>query len=119
MVQLELNSRPPAWQPDARPTEPPVAAHKSINSYLFPFQFNKMFGLPDKPSQPKGASLNGNLLGVDEFSMLQPSKENRDVQVCYSSKCFCVCVYVRGCACKCPMLSPCYVQRANQKLGKR
>ena len=24
MVQPESNSRPPAWQPDARPTEPPV-----------------------------------------------------------------------------------------------
>lgn len=43
-------------------------------------EFNKMFGLPEKSSQSKGASLNGNLLGVDEFTLLQPSKENRDVQ---------------------------------------
>ena len=39
-----------------------------------------MFGLPENPSRSKGASLNGNLLGVEEFSMLQPSKENRDLQ---------------------------------------
>ena len=76
-----------------------------------------MFGLPEKPSQPKGASLNGNLLGVDEFSMLQPSKENRDEQVCYSSKYVCVCVC--ACACGCSILSSCCVQHANEKLGKR
>ena len=72
-----------------------MAVHRSTNSYLFLLQFNKMFGLPEKPSQPKGASLNGNLLGVDEFSMLQPSK---DVQkVCYGSNrffSFLVCLYV-------------------------
>ena len=39
-----------------------------------------MFGLPENPPRSKGASLNGNLLGVEEFSMLQPSKENRDLQ---------------------------------------
>lgn len=37
-----------------------------------------MFGLPGNPSSSKGPSLSGNLLGVDEFSMLQPSKKNRD-----------------------------------------
>ena len=78
-----------------------------------------MFGLPEKPSQPKGASLNGNLLGVDEFSMLQPSKENRDEQVCYSSKYVCVCACACACACGCSILSSCCVQHANQKLGKR
>ncbi|XP_074638590.1 SCY1-like protein 2 [Acropora palmata] len=52
----------------------------SSNGATSSSEFNKMFGLPEKPSQPKGASLNGNLLGVDEFSMLQPSKENRDEQ---------------------------------------
>ncbi|KAL9955263.1 hypothetical protein ACROYT_G036561 [Oculina patagonica] len=41
-------------------------------------EFNKTFGLPEKPSPSKGASLNGNLLGVDEFAMLQPSKQNQD-----------------------------------------
>lgn len=41
-------------------------------------EFNKMFGLPENPPSSKGASLSGNLLGVDEFSMLQPSKKNRD-----------------------------------------
>ena len=39
-----------------------------------------MFGLPENPSRSKGASLNGDLLGVEEFSILQPSKENRDLQ---------------------------------------
>lgn len=78
-----------------------------------------MFGLPEKPSQPKGASLNGNLLGVDEFSMLQPSKENRDEQVCYSSKYVCVFACACACACGCSILSSCCVQHANQKLGKR
>lgn len=43
-------------------------------------EFNKTFGLPESPSSSKGASLNGDLLGAPEFSMLQPSKENRDVQ---------------------------------------
>lgn len=37
-----------------------------------------MFGLPGNPSSSKGPSLSGNLLGVDEFSMLQPSKKNHD-----------------------------------------
>lgn len=41
-------------------------------------EFNKMFGLPGNPSSSKGPSLSGNLLGVDEFSMLQPSKKNHD-----------------------------------------
>ncbi|KAJ7389645.1 SCY1-like protein 2 [Desmophyllum pertusum] len=41
-------------------------------------EFNKAYGLPENPSPSKGASLNGNLLGVDEFSMLRPSKQNQD-----------------------------------------
>jgi len=43
-------------------------------------EFNKTFGLPENPAPSKGASLNGDLLGVDEFSMLQPSKQKRDGQ---------------------------------------
>ena len=31
MVRLELNSRPPAWQPDAQPTEPPVNQKISLS----------------------------------------------------------------------------------------
>jgi len=43
-------------------------------------EFNKTFGLPENPSCSKGASLNSDLLGVEEFSMLQPVKDKRDVQ---------------------------------------
>ncbi|XP_073245598.1 SCY1-like protein 2 isoform X1 [Porites lutea] len=44
-------------------------------------EFNRTFGLPENPSRSKGASLNGNLLGVDEFAMLQPTKQpSQDIQ---------------------------------------
>lgn len=43
-------------------------------------EFNKTFGLPENLASSKGASLNGDLLGVDEFSMLQPSKQKQNGQ---------------------------------------
>lgn len=73
----------------------PCSDHGQLTSRSFP-QFNKTFGLPENPASSKGASLNGDLLGVDEFSMLQPSKQkqngqtNRTTQqkVCCSSPAF-------------------------------
>ena len=32
LVRPESNSRPPTWQPDAQPTEPPVCGHQVIKS---------------------------------------------------------------------------------------
>ena len=48
MVRPESNSRPPAWQPDAQPNEPPVRAgsvdSEGIHFLLFPTEPDRLFG---------------------------------------------------------------------------
>ena len=53
MVRPESNSRPPAWQPDAQPTEPPVRGLTLLYCEFQKYEVMTMSVVGGKPKKKK------------------------------------------------------------------
>ena len=75
MVRPESNSRRPAWQPDAQPTEPPVRGGSIIHNYSLRWRWSS-WCLPNREAAREISTTFTNTEGNNCFSICHTSWKN-------------------------------------------